>query len=395
MAGIFILSLAYVFSQFSRAFLAVLTPVLGNDLGMDATGFAYASGAWFVAFALFQFPVGILLDTIGPRRTAGYIFTLFSGGGVFLFATASNPTMIIVAMALIGIGCSPALMAPFYIFVREFDAAKFATLSGTFIAVGTLGNIGSSEPLAAAVEAFGWRNTSYLVGVLVIIIGLGIMTMVKDPERLDNTGQKGGFLDVLKIRQLWPIFPMVLAGYVAAAGLRGSWAGPMFADLYNFDTLEIGRATLYMAIALAFGTLVYGPLDRVFNSRKIVVMAGNIIVLIACLILVFQMPKDPVWATVAIVIIGFFGSSYAVQMAHGKSFVPIHLAGRGVTLLNFCSIGGAGIFQWISGPIVAASAVDGNPEPQYQALFAFYAFLVGVAIVSYAFAKDAKPDQTT
>ena len=139
MHGIIIMSLAYVFSQFSRAFLAVLKPVLTDELGMTSVELAYASGAWFIAFALFQFPVGILLDTIGPRKTAGYIFTIFAGGGMVLFAYANSPIMIIISNALIGIGCSPALMASFYIFVRNYDAAKLATLISVYIAVGTLG----------------------------------------------------------------------------------------------------------------------------------------------------------------------------------------------------------------------------------------------------------------
>ena len=392
MYGILIMAMAYVFSQFSRAFLAVLKPVLTTELGMGSVELAYASGAWFIAFALFQFPVGILLDSIGPRRTAGYIFTLFAGGGMFLFAYSTSPEMIIVATALIGIGCSPALMAPFYIFVRNYDAAKLATLTSVFIAVGTLGNIASSEPLAAAIELWGWRETAMATGFVVLLIGMGIFIFVKDPERIEkNPGEEGGYMTLFRIRELWPIFPIILGGYMVAAGLRGSWIGPFHEDLFNYDTLEIGRATLYMSIAIALGTLFFGPLDRIFNTRKWVVMAGSLIVLITCILMAIFIPADPFWSLVAFVLIGFFGASYAVQMAHGKSFIPVHLTGRGVTLLNFCSIGGAGIFQWLSGPVVEAYAVTNNPKLEYQALFVFYAILVALAMFAYSFAKDAKP----
>ncbi len=391
MRGIIVMSLAYVFSQFSRAFLAVLKPVLTSELGMTSVDLAYASGAWFLAFALFQFPVGILLDSIGPRKTAGYIFTIFAGGGMFLFAYASSPLMIIIATALIGVGCSPALMAPFYIFVRNYDAAKLATLTSVFIAVGTLGNIGSSEPLAAAIELWGWRDTAKIVGIVVLLIGVAIFATLKDPEKVEATEQGGGYLSLLKIRELWPIFPIILGGYMVAAGLRGSWIGPFYEELFGYDTLQIGRATLYMSIAIALGTLFFGPLDRIFKTRKWVVMAGNLIVLATCIVMAVALPTDPFGAIVAFVLIGFFGASYAVQMAHGKSFIPAHLTGRGVTLLNFCSIGGAGIFQWLSGPVVKAYAVDGAPEAQYEALFVFYTILVAIAILSYSFSKDAKP----
>ncbi len=385
------MALAYVFSQFSRSFLAVLKPILTSELGMTAVDLAYASGAWFLAFALFQFPVGYLLDTIGPKRTAGYIFTLFAGGGMFFFAYASSPLMIIIATALIGIGCSPALMAPFYIFIKNYNAAKLATLTSVFIAVGTLGNIASSEPLAAAIEYWGWRDTAKAVGFVVLLIGGSIFFTLKDPEKVEVGKESGGFLSLLRIKELWPIFPIILSGYMVAAGLRGSWIGPFHEELYGYDTLQIGRATLYMSIAIALGTLFFGPLDRIFKTRKWVVLIGNLIVLVTCILMAVMIPNNPLLAMVAFVVIGFFGASYAVQMAHGKAFLPAHLTGRGVTLLNFCSIGGAGIFQWLSGPVVKFYTVEGEPIIQYQALFVFYALLVGLAVIAYCFSKDAKP----
>ena len=43
---------------------------------------------------------------------------------------ATTPTHITIAMAMIGIGCSPVLMASYYIFARSHAPALFATLAG-------------------------------------------------------------------------------------------------------------------------------------------------------------------------------------------------------------------------------------------------------------------------
>ena len=58
--------IAYVFSQFYRAFLAVLAPVLATDIGATAADLAFASGVWFAVFAAMQIPVGHALDTHRP-----------------------------------------------------------------------------------------------------------------------------------------------------------------------------------------------------------------------------------------------------------------------------------------------------------------------------------------
>ncbi len=67
--GIFFLVLAYVLSQFYRAFLAVLSPVLALDIGAGPQDLALSSGLWFLTFAAMQIPVGVKHWT-GSARAA-------------------------------------------------------------------------------------------------------------------------------------------------------------------------------------------------------------------------------------------------------------------------------------------------------------------------------------
>ncbi len=387
-----VLACAYVLSQFYRSFLAVLTRILETDLGAGASDLSRASGAWFIAFALMQFPIGYALDRFGPRRTSSVLLTVGGAGGAALFATAAGPGQLVLAMGLIGIGCAPVLMAAFFLFARNFSPSRFATLGSTFVAVGTLGNIVGTQPLAAAAQAFGWRNVSWGLCLITALVGLAIWFTVKDPERVEaGSSAKGGLRALFAIPQLWPIFPCILLGYAVAAGIRGLWAGPLMADVYGLDTIGIGQQTLYMAIALSLGSLAYGPLDRLLDSRKQVVMTGNLIVAGACAVLAFAMPQQ-VWAASALLVaIGFFGASFAVQLAHGRAFIPTHLIGRGVTLMNFFSIGGVGLMQLISGGVVASYTVPDDPAAAYRALFLLYTVSLCLALLSYSFARDAKP----
>ena len=62
------------------------------------------------------------------------------------------------------------------------------------------------------------------------------------------------------------------------------------------------------------------------------------------------------------IIIGLCGGSYGLLMAHARAFVPAHLTGRGVTLMNFFSIGGVGVMQFATGGVVTAASVPGDPR---------------------------------
>ena len=97
-------------------------------------------------------------------------------------------------------------------------------------------------------------------------------------------------------------------------------------------------------------------------------------------------------ATLLLVVIGVAGGSYGLLMAHARAFVPAHLTGRGVTLMNFFAIGGVGVMQFATGAVVTAAAVPGDPATAYAALFGFYAVVLAVSLAIYLFARDAKPE---
>jgi len=335
------LAIAYVLSQFYRSFLAVLTPQLSSELGADKNDLSLASGVWFMSFALMQFVVGIGLDRYGPRRTGALIFGFGTTSGALLFATAQSPGAIVLAMLLIGIGCSPVLMASLFIFAQRFKAGTFAVMTSSLVAFGNTGNVIGASPLATAVDAFGWREVMFALGLASMLISLAIFVLVEDPQtKASDTDGISGYLTLLKLPALWTIMGMTLLCYAPVASIRGLWAGPYLHDLYQANSLVIGQVTLYMAIAMIVGC----------------------------------------------------GTSYGVLMAHGRAFLPSHLVGRGVTLLNFCSIFGAGLVQFASGRAISSRA-DPSSAQSYQVLFSVYAVLLLITLAGYLFSKDAPPGQ--
>lgn len=384
--GLLALALAYVLSQFYRAFLPVVAPVLFAELGASPDDLARASGVWFLTFAAMQIPVGMALDSIGPRRTASVLFLLGGAGGALAFAFAATPLHIMLAMGLIGIGCSPVLMAAYYILARNYAAAAFGTLAGGMIGFGSLGNLAGSAPMAWSIETFGWRETMLGLAGLSLVVGLLVVALVRDPERVVSD-QKGSVLTLLKMPVLWPIFALMFVNYAPAAGLRGLWAGPYVADVYGADVTTIGRVTFVMALAMIFGSFAFGPIERLFKTRKWVIFAGNAMGAVA-LTLLWAYPDTSLFtATVLLALVGISGSTFAVIIGHGKAFFPSHLTGRGVTLMNLFGIGSTGIFQFATGPIYATSKTN-NPSDGYSVIFAVFAGLVVLGLIAYLWAED-------
>ena len=382
--SLIILAIAYVLSQFFRAFLPVVAPVLAADLGAGPQDLALASSAWFLVFGAMQIPVGAALDRVGPRLTASVLFAVGGAGGAIAFGLAQSPLHIVIAMGLIGVGCSPVLMAAYYILAKGFPAAAFATLAGGMIGIGSIGNVAGSAPMAWAVETYGWRSAMIGLGIACAVIAAGIWGIVRDPERSDGP-QRGSVLDLFKMPILWPIFAMMFVNYAPAAGIRGLWAGPYLSDVLGADVPTIGWVTLVMGLAMIGGSFAFGPIERALGTRKGVVLGGNIIGLVG-LVGLWLIPVASIgYVTVMFALVGIGGSTFAVMIAHARSFFPDHLTGRGVTLMNLFGIGGVGVMQFVTSGLFAAS----DPSVAYTRIFAAFGILVIAGLGIYATSRDS------
>jgi hypothetical protein len=97
-------------------------------------------------------------------------------------------------------------------------------------------------------------------------------------------------------------------------------------------------------------------------------------------------------AIALLAVIGFFGHTYGVLMAHGRAFLPDHLIGRGITLLNFLFIGGAFVAQVLTGRLLAAAgAVPSAMPAAYATMHVAFAIVLAAALVIYLTAEDRAP----
>jgi predicted MFS family arabinose efflux permease len=186
---------------------------------------------------------------------------------------------------------------------------------------------------------------------------------------------------------------MAAVAYAPPAGLRGSWAGGYLSDVYGLDADGIGRVTFFMALSMIAGALAFGPIDRIVHSRKRIVLIGTLIAL-GCLVWLWigAGAQSILGVSVLLVGIGFFGSAYGQIMNHGRTLLPEHLTGRGVTLINLFSIGGVGVFQMVTARVYNAKIAGGAQVLQgYSAVFAGFTIALALGCLIYLLSteKDA------
>lgn len=391
-------------SQFYRTSGGVIAPELMADLRIGPEVLGLASSAFFLALGAAQIPVGILFDRIGARRTVAGM-TLIAVIGALLHAAADSGTMLVLSRALLGLGSAASFMSVVVLCSRWFPRDRLSlTLSWVF-AASQIGIFLATTPMALATAAIGWRWTFVMTAMATAVIAGFFFWLVADdppgrapPPRAPETLKQ----ILLGLREVWrtPGLGKVLAVhafiYASMVTVLGLWAGPYLSDVHGLDAIARGNVLFAMAAAQLIGILCYGPLDRIFNTRKWIVIAGGSGTLLTLLLLAVLPGIALVPAVVLLVLLCGVTSYSLVVVAHGRSLFPDHLAGRGVTTVNIAQVVGSAFLPILTGFIVGAGPTDTvmRPESAYRLAFGAIAFFFAVGLVAYLTAEDVKPRQS-
>ena len=88
----------FIMSYSLRAVNAVIAPELVAQFQLDSAQLGAMSAAYFFSFALFQLPLGVLLDRYGPRRVNAPLLLIAAVGGAW-FALGQSAVELTAARA--------------------------------------------------------------------------------------------------------------------------------------------------------------------------------------------------------------------------------------------------------------------------------------------------------
>jgi MFS family permease len=388
---------AYVLSQFFRSFFAVIASDLADRLSLSAQDLGNISATWFWSFAFAQFAVGWALDRFGPRVTMP-VFMLAAAAGSAVLSQAASYQACLLAMGLIGLGSSAIYMSAVYTFARTGKPERLALLFSLLLGLGSAGNLLASRPFASTVASLGWEPTFLAVAAATATVaGIAFLAVPRIGQAAAAPGTSGaGYLPALRqilgMRQLWPVLPIIVLSHAVMLAERGLWVGPYLAQVHGLDAVATGTAVLLVAIAMSAGALAYGPLDVWLGTRKWIVFWGTIAAGLLFLVLGLLPHLSLTPAVALLVALGAAGMTYGVLLAHVRAFLPDHLLGRGITFFNFFFFWGAGLLQPVSGAIVAELAARGTPAPLvFGTLHSLFGLLLILSAFVYLRAEDRPP----
>ena len=375
-------ALGYFISYFFRNVNAIIEADLVGDLGFSAASLGLLTSVYFISFASFQLPLGLLLDRFGPRRTES-VLLIFAALGALIFSMAESLSGLILGRLLIGFGVSACLMASFKAFVLWFPPDRLPLMNGLQMVAGGLGAMSATVPLRTALEFTDWRGVFLILSGLTLFSALVLWLVY--PEKEGSTGpvpmkkQLEGLKTVLTSRPFLAIAPLVMFSQSAQMAIQGLWAKPWLRDVAGLDEAECANHLMWMMAAMMAGFFLLGLLsERLYHAQKIspvsVGVSAMSVFIVLQLLMALGWTAQPMLLMTAF---SFFATAGILPYAGLSQIFPKALSGRVSTSLNLTVFLGAFAVQWGLGEIISLWPTEGKgyaPE-SYGAAFGSLAVL--------------------
>ena len=412
----------YAIAIVNRSSLSALGPAAQDHFAIDASTLATFPVIQLLVYAACQIPVGVLLDRYGST------VLILSGAALMLtgqivMATVGNVELAILARVLVGAGDACTFTAVMRMLPEWFKPRQLSTLGQVTGLIGQLGQLVSVAPLAFVVDQFGW-SSGFLgiaaVGMLSLLLGTVVLrdapgtrtafermtgrtgtitknsaTLAAAPitsvtiappatstipvvggaraKRKSAAGREGLFT---RVRRLLSIPGVRLAYWIhfvtpfSAHTFLLLWGTPFLTGGLGLSAPAASGLLSLTVVSSMVAGLVLGPISSRFIERRVLLVIGITLLIMATWLAVLLWPgMPPGWLIIALlVILPLGGPASMIAFEVARSHTPRSFAGFGTGLVNTGGFTSALILVMLIGVILD---LEGAGSPETYSLGAF------------------------
>jgi predicted MFS family arabinose efflux permease len=350
-------ALGFFLSYLYRAVNSVIAADLVADLGIDPAQLELLTSTYFLAFVATQIPLGVALDRFEPRRVEA-VLLMIAAAGALLFARAESLGGLILGRALIGLGVSACLMAPFTAYARWVPAERLSTINGLQLAAGGFGALTATYPVQLGLRVVGWRGVFLVLSGFTLAVAALIRFVVPPTDGVSSNRslriqlrEMRGIYGSAAFQRVAPWAALSQASFLAVQGL---WAGPWLLEVGGYTREAAAFVLMLLAMAMIVGYASAGAIAERLGRRGVsptVVMAAGMLAFTATLVALRLVPPGGLTPMIW-VLFGFFGTSGTLAYSVLSRTVPRDAAGRVNTAHNLLVFIAAFGTQWGVGTVI-------------------------------------------
>ena len=399
---------SFVLSFFHRTAPAAIAGELANAFSINAAMLGTLAATYFYVYTLLQVPVGVLADTLGPRKLlAGG--SMIASAGSLAFALAPGWEIAAAGRTLVGVGVSVAFISILKISAVWFAPNRFATLNGLTMFAGNLGAVVAGAPLAWIVTQASWRSVFVALAVLSAALGIATWILVRD------TPQERGFAaigadrarfatgvhwtsalsSVLRNRATWPGFFVnvgIGGSYLAFAGL---WGVPWLEHVYGMSRVSAALHASALLVGVALGSLAVGWVSDRVGNRRLPMRVFAFAFALSWLPLVVRAPWPMAGTLSWFVLMGLLIPGFTLAWTVAKEVNRPEHSGIATAVVNVGIFLGAGVLQPLAGWVIDRGRAAGNVADAWDRAVVLMAAAAAFGALCTLFVREPSPPCVT
>ncbi len=354
---IFILSACFYLYEFVlQVAPSVMAEPMMQTFKVTAEGFGVVSAFYFYAYAPMQLPAGLLYDRYGPRKLMTIALLVCALGSIF-FASTNSIVTAAIGRFLIGLGSAFSFIGVLVLISRWFPPHYFAILAGIAQLMSSLGAMFGEMPLAALIDLVNWRNASFILGGIGIVLAVLIAVVIRDypvppkrsPQKRSFLGEMRRLKEVCRHKYTWFTSAYAFTLWTPIAVFAVLWGVPFLKEKYHVSVLVASGMCSMIWMGIGIGSPLLGWLSDHLYSRKISLAISALLGLIATILILYVPGLSRSMAYAVLFVLGLGASGQTVSFAVVKDNNAPHLVGTASGFNNLCVLLGGAIFQPLVG----------------------------------------------
>lgn len=369
-------ALVFALCNYYRTVNAVLAPHFIAELSLNAAQLGLLISIYFLISALFQAPLGLLMDRFGPRRVQATLIVI-GGIGALIFALAQSWPLLLLGRAIMGIGAAGGLMTSIQAVTLWFPMPRWPVFNGMVMSIGGLGTLAATLPTQFLLDFLNWHQLLIGIAILSFLGSVMLFTAVPDrakpPARETIGAQLRGMGIIYKDRLFWRFAPLFLVMTGSTMAFQSLWAGPWLYDVGQLGPEAVASNLFLLSVFQIASYFLIGWIATALVKRNVslvqIVIVGSALY-IASLTPLMLSGGGARWAV--IIGVGLLSNSTTLCYPILSQHFPTNMTGRATTALNSFFFVGAFFIQLMIGiviDLVPATAQGHYPTLAYQLAF--------------------------
>jgi MFS family permease len=266
-----------------------------------------------------------------------------------------------------------------------------------------LGGICGTGPVAFLVEKIGWRNSTYILSAIVVILLIATTLFRPNPKPSpENKTMElkllSGLKAIAKNPKAWIAGFYGAISYLPLSAMAELWGIPFMEQRYGISTEKASISSMLIFIGFGLGGIFTAKIAEKINSYKKTIIISSALMLVTFTVAIYSNSIGYYSYLSLILILGVCSGTNTLTFTLASALVPKEFMGTSTGFMNMLIMSSGILFQSLLGKLLdffRNGLVTDSGEPIYNITMYRSAFLVIAlsmifAVIAALFINDIK-----